>query len=69
MNTQHLSIEELIHYVEAGVVTNVPGEQLLAVLQTMQQDIADLKKQLEEDDYDKGWDAAIEEMRYALERL
>lgn len=69
MNIKHLTPEELLHYIESGVITNVPSEQLLSVLEHMQSEIENLKEQLKEDNYDKGWNDVINEMQCVLERL
>lgn len=70
MNIKHLTPEELIHYIESGVITNVPSEQLLSILEHMQSEIESLKEQVrEEGDYDKRFYDAVDEMKNMLERL
>lgn len=67
MNINILSTEELIHYVEAGILESVPSDIILKFTQ----EIKELKEALQdaENNYDRGWDAAISEMQGALDRL
>jgi hypothetical protein len=59
-NLSILSTEEIIHYIEAGIVENIPGEVVLKILSKMEE----LKEELNESEnsYSKGYDAAVDEM-------
>lgn len=60
MNLSQLSTEEISHYIEAGIIENVPGEVVLKILSK----IKDLQEELNESEgnYSKGYSAAIDEM-------
>lgn len=55
-----LSTEEIIHYIEAGIIESVPGEVVLKILSKLK----DLQEELNEGEgnYSKGYSAAIDEM-------
>jgi hypothetical protein len=67
MNISILSTEEIIRYVESGLIDSVPTETLLKLTQ----EVKELKEALQdaENNYSRGWDAAISEMQGALDNL
>ena len=71
MNPQHLSTEEIIRYVENGVIGSLDGEAILRVLSSFTERIKELEGRLEEeaDGYDQGWEDAISEMISRLEGM
>lgn len=50
MNLSQLSTEEIIHYIEAGIIENVPGEVVLKIIE-----------KVKEGEFSRGWEAALDE--------
>ena len=75
MNPQYLSTEEIIRYVENGVMDSLEGEVILHVLSSLTERIKELEESLEEElasdatGYDQGWEDAISEMISRLEGM
>lgn len=71
MNPQHLSTEEIIRYVENGVMDSLEGEVILHVLSSLTERIKELEERLadEADGYDQGWEDAVSEMISRLEGM
>ena len=71
MNPQHLSTEEIIRYVENGVIDSLDGEVVLRVLSSFTERIKELEGRLadEADGYDQGWEDAVSEMISRLEGM
>ena len=75
MNPQHLSTEEIIRYVENGVIDSLEGEAILRVLSSLTERIKELEESLEEElasdaaGYDQGWEDAVSEMISRLEGM
>jgi len=59
MNLNHLTPEEIISYIESGVIENVAGDVVLQIILPLQQKIKDLET--EAYNYDTGWADAIDE--------
>lgn len=58
MNLEHLTVEEIVQYVEAGVIDSIPAFVVLKLAE----EIDRLNKLLEEENYDKGWNDALEKI-------
>ena len=52
MNLSQLSTEEIIHYIEAGIIENVPGEVVLEILEYYSS--PDEVEEVSEDSYERG---------------
>jgi len=64
LNVNILSVDELVKYIESGVIENVPSERVLEIIREFQEQI-DVYKQAQ-DDYDKGYRDGVDE---CIERL
>lgn len=62
MNINILSTEEIIHYVESGLIDNVPAELFLKAIQ-------DLKSEMNEEALEQGYNEAVDKMRMLLDNL
>jgi len=58
MNLEHLTVEEIVQYIEAGVVDSIPAFIVLKFAE----EIDKLNKTIEEESYDKGWNEALNEI-------
>lgn len=67
MNVNILSNEELITYIEAGVITSVAADKVLEIINSYKLIIAAFEE--EQQDYDKGYNDAVEEAISKLEYL
>lgn len=71
MNINNLSTEEIIRYMENGVIDSISANNALNITSALTQEIEELKQELKEEDgrYDEGYSEAIEKMREALDSL
>lgn len=67
MNVNILSNEELISYIEAGVITSVTADKVLEIINSYKLIIAAFEE--EQQDYDKGYNDAVEEAISKLQYL
>lgn len=65
MNLEHLTAEEIIQYVEAGVVDSIPAFVVLKLVA----EIDRLNALLKEEHYEKGWNDALEEIADKVWRM
>lgn len=71
MNLNNLSTEEVIRYMESGVITSISAADALNIINALTEEIEELKLELKEEDgrYNIGWSDAIDMMREALDSL
>lgn len=72
MNLNTLTPEEIIRYIDNGVITeDIPSAVFIKVVKYMQDQITGLEEELKSEDvgFDNGWEAAVNEMMNKLENM
>lgn len=72
MNLNSLTPEEIIRYIENGVITeDIPSAVFIKVVEYMQDQITGLEEELKSEDvgFDNGWEAAVNEVRGWLDNM
>lgn len=62
MNLSQLSTEEIIHYIEAGIIENVPGEVVLKIVKSTLEKVYEEEREI-------GYKEAIQQMQDKLDRM
>lgn len=62
MNLEHLTVEEIVQYVEAGVVDSIPAFVVLKLADEIHDLNQTIKNMSEEENYDDGWNDALEQI-------
>ncbi len=62
MNLEHLTVEEIVQYVEAGVVDSIPAFIVLNLVDQIHTLKETIKNMFEEENYDDGWNDALEQI-------
>lgn len=62
MNLSRLSTEEIIHYIEAGIIENVPGEVVVKVVKNILEKVYEEEREI-------GYKEAIQQMQDKLDLM
>lgn len=62
VNLSQLSTEEIIHYIEAGIIENVPGEVVLKIVKSTLEKVYEEEREI-------GYKEAIQQMQDKLDRM
>lgn len=62
MNLEHLTVEEIVQYIEAGVVDSIPAFVVLNLVDQIHTLKETIKNMSDEEGYDDGWDDALEQI-------